>query len=158
MQASMLAPPAMLVLWSLVMLGWLAIVRFRAMANSRITILAPGGRGQDLDTVLPRAANWPAHNYTHLMEQPTLFYAIALTLALLGAGDGINLTIAWAYALALMGVLLSIIDNISDALGDPGLRDQISAAFGDTRTVGRIFLLISLVTIVARLRSLKRTS
>jgi hypothetical protein len=69
-----------------------------------------------------------------------------------------SLTIAWGYALALMGVLLSIIDNISDALGDPGLRDQISAAFGDTRTVGRIFLLISLVTIVARLRSLKRTS
>jgi len=69
-----------------------------------------------------------------------------------------SLTIAWGYVLAFTGVLLSIIDNISDALGDPGLKDQISAAVGDTRTVGRIFLLISLVTIVARLRSLKRTS
>jgi hypothetical protein len=108
MQASMLAPPAMLVLWSLVMLGWLAIVRFRAMANSRITILAPGGRGQDLDTVLPRAANWPAHNYTHLMEQPTLFYAICLILAVLGA-QGEDILFAWAY------VLLRVIHSLWQA-------------------------------------------
>ena len=69
-----------------------------------------------------------------------------------------KLTIAWGYVLAFIGGLLSIIDTISDALGDPGLKDQISAAFGDTRTVGRILLLISLITIIARLRSLRRAS
>ena len=31
------------------------------------------------------------------MEQPTVFYAIALSLAMLGQGDGINLTLAWTY-------------------------------------------------------------
>ncbi|NPU67541.1 hypothetical protein HL667_21235 [Bradyrhizobium sp. 83012] len=69
-----------------------------------------------------------------------------------------SLTIAWGYLLAVIGFLLSIVDNFSDALGDPSLKDQISAAVGDTRTVGRIFLVISLVTIVARLRSLNRAS
>ena len=45
----------------------------------------------------PDQANWKAHNYSHLMEQPTLFYAIALTLALMGWGNGINYWLAWAY-------------------------------------------------------------
>ncbi|WP_315777043.1 MULTISPECIES: hypothetical protein [unclassified Bradyrhizobium] len=69
-----------------------------------------------------------------------------------------SLTIAWGYVLAVVGFLLSIVDNVSDALGDPSLKDQISAAVGDTRAVGRIFLAISLITILARLRSLKRAS
>jgi hypothetical protein len=38
-----------------------------------------------------------ADNYNNLMEQPTLFYAMALTLALLGAGDGLNTGLAWLY-------------------------------------------------------------
>lgn len=31
------------------------------------------------------------------MEQPTIFYAVCFALALLGAGDGVNAWIAWAY-------------------------------------------------------------
>jgi hypothetical protein len=31
------------------------------------------------------------------MEQPTLFYAVALTLAFLGAGNGVNAGLAWLY-------------------------------------------------------------
>jgi hypothetical protein len=31
------------------------------------------------------------------MEQPTVFYAVALALALLGQGDGVNATLAWVY-------------------------------------------------------------
>ena len=46
---------------------------------------------------LPARVRWKADNYNHLLEQPTLFYAVALTLALLGAGDGLNLTLAWCY-------------------------------------------------------------
>ncbi|GLH77479.1 hypothetical protein SSBR45G_23870 [Bradyrhizobium sp. SSBR45G] len=69
-----------------------------------------------------------------------------------------SLTIAWGYALAFIGFLLSILDGLSDALGDPALKDQISAAIGDSRAVGRILLLISLITIAARLRSLKKAS
>ena len=69
-----------------------------------------------------------------------------------------SLTIAWGYVLAMIGAALSIVDNIGDALGDPGLKDQISAAIGDAKTTGRILLGISIVTILARLRSLKKVS
>ncbi|MCP1764321.1 hypothetical protein [Bradyrhizobium japonicum] len=65
-------------------------------------------------------------------------------------------TIAWSYCIAFTGALASIIDDLADALGDPGVKDQISSAIGDVKTTGRIMLVISIVTIVARLRTLRR--
>jgi hypothetical protein len=67
-----------------------------------------------------------------------------------------SLTIAWGYVLAIVGGVMSVVDNVGDALGDPSLRDQISAAIGDAKTTGRILLGISVITILARLRSLKK--
>lgn len=61
------------------------------MANAK-----PGGRGQDLEGVLPPLVNWKSHNYTHLMEQPTLFYAVVAILAIVGAGR-IDVALAWGY-------------------------------------------------------------
>jgi hypothetical protein len=69
-----------------------------------------------------------------------------------------SLTIAWSYLLAFAGAMMQGIDSIADALGDPNLRDQIKAAIGDTKTTGRILLGISIVTIVARLRSIRKAS
>jgi hypothetical protein len=99
MNSPILAPAAVLVLWSLIMLIWMALTRFPAIAKSGMDIknVPPGGRGVDLDAVLPPSVNWKAHNYTHLMEQPTIYYATVVILALTGAGDGLNLTLAWAY-------------------------------------------------------------
>ena len=45
----------------------------------------------------PPEVQWKAHNYNHLMEQPTVFYAVALALAVGGMGGGLNAQIAWAY-------------------------------------------------------------
>ena len=67
-----------------------------------------------------------------------------------------SLTIAWSYVLALVGGAMSVIDNIGDALGDPNLKDQVSAAIGDTRIAARVLLGISIITILARLRSLRK--
>jgi hypothetical protein len=67
-----------------------------------------------------------------------------------------SLTIAWGYCLALAGAALQVIDSVADALGDPGLREQIDSAVGDAKTAGRILLGISVITIIARLRSLRR--
>jgi hypothetical protein len=67
-----------------------------------------------------------------------------------------SLTIAWGYLLAIAGGAMSMIDSVGDALGDPGLKDQISAAIGDAKITGRVLLAISIVTILARLRSLKK--
>jgi hypothetical protein len=93
-----LAPIVVLVAWSLVMWLWMYATRIPAMNAAKIdTKNLVGGSGADLKAVIPPQAQWPADNYNHLMEQPTLFYAIALVLAMLGMGGGLNLTIAWAY-------------------------------------------------------------
>jgi hypothetical protein len=99
MNSPILAPAAVLVVWSIIMLIWMALTRFPAIAKSGMDVskVPPGGRGQDLDAVLPPSVNWKSHNYAHLMEQPTIFYATVAILALTGAGEGLNLTMAWAY-------------------------------------------------------------
>ena len=86
MQAQMLAPAAVLVAWSLVMLYWMAFTRFPAMAKVGRSAgsAKPGGRGQDLEGVIPDKVNWKAHNYAHLMEQPTIFYPAVVILAIMG--------------------------------------------------------------------------
>jgi hypothetical protein len=96
--SAILAPAIVLVLWSLFMLAWLAATRLPAMAQAGIDLRSiVGGRGADLEGVIPDSVNWKSHNYAHLMEQPTLFYATVIILALVGAGDGVNLLLAWAY-------------------------------------------------------------
>jgi hypothetical protein len=65
-----------------------------------------------------------------------------------------SLTVAWGYCLAVAGAVMQVIDTLADVLGDPNFKDELSAAVGDTKTVGRILLGISIVTILARLRSL----
>ncbi len=67
-----------------------------------------------------------------------------------------SLTVAWGYVLALAGLVMQGIDTVADALGDPNLKEQISASIGDAKTVGRILLGISVVTIIARLRSIRK--
>ncbi|OJW71495.1 MAG: hypothetical protein BGO57_01355 [Sphingomonadales bacterium 63-6] len=98
MEAQMLAPAAVLVAWSIFMLLWMTAVRLRALAKleSKASDAKPGARGEDLNGVLPDEVNWKAHNYTHLTETPTLFYAVTVIVALLGA-SGADVTAAWAY-------------------------------------------------------------
>jgi hypothetical protein len=102
MQAQILAPAAVLVAWSLVMLVWMAATRLPALsAIGGIGKAKPGGRGQDLEGVLPDAINWKAHNYAHLMEQPTLFYATVVIIAMLGA-TATDVALAWGYVAVRM--------------------------------------------------------
>jgi len=89
MQAQMLAPAAVLVVWTLIVLLWIIPARFGAIAkieDKSLLAAKPGARGSDLEGVIPDKANWPAHNHTHLHEQPTLFYATVLILAVIGPG------------------------------------------------------------------------
>lgn len=110
MQAQLLAPAAVLIAWSLIMLFWMAGTRLPALAKSGVLKDArPGGRGQDLEGVLPDQINWKAHNYAHLMEQPTIFYAVVVILALMG-GNEYDVAAAWIY------VALRIIHSLWQAL------------------------------------------
>jgi hypothetical protein len=101
MAKDILAPAAVLVLWSLIVLGYMAFARFTGVSKIPKEKLKQlprtGGRGQDLDPVLPARSAWPSHNYAHLMEQPTIFYATVMILALVGQGAGTNATLAWGY-------------------------------------------------------------
>ena len=94
-----LVPIVALVAWTLVIMVWMAIARRRAFAQLGISwgTIPRGSRGVNLDGRAPDEAQWPSHNNNHLMEQPTIFYAIAITLALMGMGTGINYWLAWGY-------------------------------------------------------------
>lgn len=99
MTSNLLAPGAVLALWTLIMLGWVAATRFTAMARAGVDLrtVPPGGRGQDLERVLPPQINWKSHNYTHLVEQPTLFYAVIIFLHLAGSTSQSAIVLAWTY-------------------------------------------------------------
>ena len=101
MQSPILAPAAILLVWSMLVLVWVTVTRFAAVSrlpkDQLRSLSRAGTRGPDLEQVLPEHVSWKAHNYTHLMEQPTLFYAAVSILALAGAGAGINATFAWVY-------------------------------------------------------------
>jgi len=110
-QVEMLAPGAALVCWSLVVLIWMTVTRFAGMGKTGVDLSKsrPGGRGQDLEKLLPPTTVWKAHNFTHLMEQPTIFYPTIIILALVGA-SGADVMVAWAY------VALRVVHSLWQAL------------------------------------------
>lgn len=109
MQAQMLAPAAVLAVWTIIMLVWMAATRLPAIkARGGLGQAKPGGRGQDLEGVIDDRINWKAHNYTHLLEQPVLFYAVSAIIAIMGAG-AIDVLLAWIY------VALRIVHSIWQA-------------------------------------------
>ncbi len=108
-----LQPVVALLVWSMVMWLWMYATRLPAMTQAK---LDPDQLARDpdatLDRLLPRKVQWVAHNYNHLHESPTLFYAVALVLAIIGEGDGMNATIAWIYvALRVLHSLVQAIVN-----------------------------------------------
>lgn len=104
---AILGPVSALALWSMVMWAWMYATRIPAMQRAKIDAQKlVGTTGRSLDELLPPHVQWKAHNYNHLMEQPTVFYAVALALAIGGMGGGLNAQLAWAY------VILRIIHSL----------------------------------------------
>jgi uncharacterized MAPEG superfamily protein len=98
MNTSILAPAAVLVIWSIIMLLWMAGTRLPAMSKIGIDLgTAVGGRGADIDPNVPPSVAWKSHNYAHLMEQPTIFYATVIILAIAGAATPMLVSFAWGY-------------------------------------------------------------
>ncbi|MDF8333924.1 MAPEG family protein [Novosphingobium cyanobacteriorum] len=93
-----LKPVVALAAWTMVMWVWMYATRIPAMSAAK---LDPDSLARDpsktLDDLLPASVQWKAHNYNHLHEAPTVFYAVAIVLAMIGQGDGVNAMIAWAY-------------------------------------------------------------
>ena len=94
----LLGPVVGLLGWSVIMLLWMFVTRFPAMKAAGIDIRTRvGSKPGQLDGVLPPEVQWIAHNYNHLMEQPTMFYAACLALVAMGAETPIGLWSAWGY-------------------------------------------------------------
>lgn len=109
----LLAPVVALVAWTLVVMVWMAFTRLPAMKKAGIDVTKlVGGRGQNLEGVIPDQVQWKSHNYTHLLEQPTIFYAIVLTLAMMGMNQPINVYLAWGYV--VLRILHSMIQCTSN--------------------------------------------
>lgn len=96
LSTDILAPVVALLLLTTVVWAWMYATRIPAIAKMGMKLDPELPKGQQMSE-LPPTVRWKADNYNHLLEQPTMFYAVALTLALLGAGEGLNVTLAWAY-------------------------------------------------------------
>jgi hypothetical protein len=96
MQSALFAPVIGLVLWSFVMWAWLYATRIPAIRKYNV-VLDAHQPASEFHAQLPAQVRWKADNYNHLMEQPTLFYAVAITLAVLGEDNALNVSLAWLY-------------------------------------------------------------
>ncbi len=109
--SQLLLPLIVLVLWSSVIWCWMYATRIPAIRASKIRLDPDAPAGEQM-AQLPAKVRWKADNYNHLMEQPTVFFAIVLTLALLGATGEHNIWLAWAY------VVLRIIHSLVQTIGN----------------------------------------
>lgn len=100
MESEILKPVVILAAWTMVMWLWMYATRIPAI-NKLPKTNEPGAdqgwTGAKLEGLIEPKIQWKAHNYNHLHEAPTVFYAVAIVLALIGQGDGLNATIAWVY-------------------------------------------------------------
>lgn len=129
----MLAPIVALVAWTHVMWAWMYATRIPAIARARMRLDPDAPRGEQMAS-LPAPVRWKADNYNHLMEQPTLFYAIAVVLAIVEP-DQLNTGLAWAY------VGLRVVHSLVQATVN-----KIEVRFG-------LFALSSLVLIALTVRA-----
>ena len=92
----MLQPALALVLWTFVMWLWMYATRIPAIRGMRMKLDPTRPRGEQM-AELPPEVRWKADNYNHLFEMPTVFYAVALSLAVLGVDSALEVGLAWAY-------------------------------------------------------------
>lgn len=94
--AAILQPLFVLALLTVVMTGWMFLTRIPTMKRLGVH----PQKGQDtvkLRDHLPPEVNRVSNNYNHLFEQPTLFYAVVIAIALLNHVDTVHVICAWAY-------------------------------------------------------------
>lgn len=104
---SVLAPALALVIWSLLVWLWMYATRLPAMSKARLDPQDARFPGS-LD-VLPDGVRQVANNYNHLMEQPTIFYALAFITYLAGLQSPFTAGLAWGYV--ALRIVHSLIQN-----------------------------------------------
>jgi hypothetical protein len=115
--SAILGPVVALAAWTMIMWLWMYATRLPAMSRAGIdgTSMVGTTGGSLRDDLIAKGETrptWIADNYNHLHEAPTVFYAIALTLAMIGQGDNLNATIAWVYVgLRVVHSLVQVFGN-----------------------------------------------
>lgn len=113
MQAAhtLISPVIALVLWTFVIWFWMYFTRIPAILKSRMVLDGNAPRGEQM-AQLPAKVRWKADNYNHLLEQPILFYATALSLVLLSDNSALTVNLAWTYvALRIVHSLVQCLIN-----------------------------------------------
>ncbi|MBV9421075.1 MAG: MAPEG family protein [Alphaproteobacteria bacterium] len=109
---SLLTPVLALIVWSLIIWIWMYATRLPAISAAKVdpaTAKHPGS----LD-LLPSGVRAVADNYNHLMEQPTIFYAMVFYVVLAGHTDKTHVYCAWAYV--ALRIVHSLVQNTVNAV------------------------------------------
>ena len=104
---SMLTPVLALVTLTLIVWIWMYATRIPAIQKAGIDPQSAQHPGA-LDR-LPGSVRQVADNYNHLMEQPTIFYALVFYIVLAGHSDQLHIYLAWAY------VAVRVVDSLIQA-------------------------------------------
>jgi len=94
-----LAPVLALIIWTLLIWVLMYVRRIPAMQAARInpdTAKSPDGKWKQ---ELPLKVQAAAHNYNHLLEQPTIFYGLMFYITLTEQMSSPLFYAAWAYVL-----------------------------------------------------------
>lgn len=106
-----LLPIFSLIAWTLLVWIWMYATRIPAIVKAKMPMDSDAPRGSQMSQ-LPANVRWKADNYDHLLEQPTLFYAAALALAVFKIDSAFAVQCAWAY------VALRIVHTLVQTLGN----------------------------------------
>ncbi len=112
MPHTILTPVLILIVWSLIMWIWMYATRIPAIQKAG---LEPNdAKEPDAINVLPLSVRQVAYNYNHLMEQPTIFYALVFYTYLTGGQNEFSALMAWAYV--VLRVAHSLVQATSNTI------------------------------------------
>lgn len=111
MMTTILTPVLALIAWSLVVWFWMVATRVPAMQKAR---MHPQKAVRTNALELPTNVLQVSDNYNHLMEQPTIFYALVMYVALTNGETTLNIALAWAYV--GLRVLHSLVQNTANVV------------------------------------------
>lgn len=111
MTNQLMQPVIILAVWTFIIMVW--------MFKARVSMMNAEKRDpQDAKHPMDAAPTWPSKvravgdNYNHLHEQPTVFYAVALAIAVAGHADMLFVQLAWGFvALRVVHSLIQCTSN-----------------------------------------------
>ena len=108
-QISILLPVLTLAFWTFIIFAIMAPARFYFL---RMKHPQTAAHTKNLKGILPPWTERVADNYNHLFEQPVVFYAIALSIAVINSIEPLMIQLAWAYvALRVLHSIVQITFN-----------------------------------------------